>query len=170
MNLEQKKLEELMDMNILKNKKIAIIENDVNVDFLIKEITSIYKDVQIISFYNNSDHYSTLLKEFNFSNENIFTCFESNDYNIKSSTIIVDDFYTANKNNFNFKANTMFCIFRSNTFEERFLYFYDIIIECNQLRSGKSKNLDGMIDVYDRENVYANFKYKVKNNEIKYFL
>ncbi|KAM0675113.1 hypothetical protein GVAV_001455 [Gurleya vavrai] len=147
---------------------VSINEKDyTNVDFLIVEIVKVFPGAQIISFYNKTIHYKTILS-FHNVNCDIQSIFE-NQINISKDVLIIDDYYTARKFlKEDLNGKTVFYIFRSNTFVKNDLYLSNFNIKCQSLESGISTVLDGTILIFDRNNEILNMKYKVKKREITY--
>merc|ERR1712062_146889 len=144
----------------LKGKKVAIIEQSyTDCTFVIEALINSLHIQHIFSFYGNKEFYSHL-------DVKISTIFE-NDFSVQilqenmKNIIVIDDFHTyKNMYRKGFEEFPSISIFRSNSFDFKDSYEFDIIIEVNSLKSGFSSIYDGYIKIYDRDIVYLEEKYK----------
>lgn len=149
-----KRLKDLIDHNIFRNKRIAIVEKSfVDCTFLIAELTEILYPIDFYSFYRKQEFY----EQFNLNARTVFD--ENHEIRINENCI-VDDYFTA-QSVFDIKAKPSVCIFRSDSFNRKDTKNFHIIFEVNPLISGISSIYDGEIKVSERDIVHLESKFKI---------
>ncbi|KAM0676670.1 hypothetical protein BDAP_002784 [Binucleata daphniae] len=156
---------------IEKTNSLSIIEkNNQNIDFLLLELLKTYEETQIISFYQSKNHYEMITAGLD-TQTSIQTIFESNQFTFNNEICIIDDYHSAKNYIQQFEKNCkkVVRIYRSNTFQDCDMYLSDINISVDALPIGNSALLDGIITIFDREQTYAAYKYKIKAKNVHFY-
>lgn len=149
----------------LLNTSIVVAESlSCNADFIIPELHRHRFISTIATYYQTTLHYSQLCKHFNTKPPSIL------EYPSEiPDSALVDDFYSALKFGAHVETHkNAVCVFRSGTCTESDFYRGSLVIELGPLDSGVSRELDGRMTIFSREDILCDVKYKVKGHSVVY--
>ncbi|EJW04562.1 hypothetical protein EDEG_01245 [Edhazardia aedis USNM 41457] len=160
--------EDLKD--IFESKAVVINEGlQQNCDFLIIEMCRMFPNTQILSFYQSSNHYLSIFEQLKCTTPIIITPYDNKNpfsFNLDFPLIIDNSYSYFLHGGKKIDNGNVIYIFRAGSFQPKDLYLGQVIVELSSLKSGISNEIDGFIKIFDRENVYKEMKYKIRNNFI----
>lgn len=160
--MQEKRFEEIFDKSLLENNTVMIDEKlSQNCDFIILELVKIFK-YTVFQWNDSGKFLKSTLNKYNV--EATINSIYSSEYNNED---IIDDVYVQKLKNCSFISKVN--IFRSSTANQEDYYKYGIIIKVDKLMSGCSNKIDGTMQIFKRDQMFCNAKYKVFSDRIAYY-